>query len=72
MHKEAFADFAYHLDLLKDIFQYYVKCIEHLKVDQQNNVDTKSMEDKIIDDCLLKQTPMPEVLPEITDVHDIC
>src|SRR3954464_3020977 len=38
-------------------------------VDQQNNVNT---EDKIIDDCLLKQTPMPEVLSEITDVHDIC
>ena len=46
--------------------------VSEFVVDQQNNVDTKSTEDKIIDDCLLKQTPMPEVLPEITDVHDVC
>ncbi|PKK56103.1 hypothetical protein RhiirC2_800747, partial [Rhizophagus irregularis] len=46
--------------------------ISEFVVDQQNNVDTKSTEDKIIDDCLLKQTPMSEVLPEITDVHDVC
>jgi hypothetical protein len=46
--------------------------VSEFVVDQQNNVDTKSMEDKIIDDCLLKQTPMSEVLTEITDVHDVC
>src|SRR4051812_4706238 len=34
-----------------DVFEFVV--------DQQNNVNT---EDKIIDDCLLKQTLMPEVL----------
>ncbi|CAG8574673.1 6032_t:CDS:2 [Funneliformis mosseae] len=33
-------------------------------VDQQNNVDTKSTEDKIIDDCLLKQIPMSEYKPD--------
>ncbi|CAG8748615.1 10528_t:CDS:2, partial [Funneliformis mosseae] len=46
--------------------------VSEFVVDQQNNVDTKSTEDKIIDDCLFKQTPMSEVLPEITGVHDIC
>ena len=46
--------------------------VSEFVVDQQNNVDTKSTEDKIIDNCLLKQTLMPEVLPEITDVHDVC
>ncbi|CAG8687433.1 11402_t:CDS:2, partial [Funneliformis caledonium] len=30
-------------------------------VDQQNNVNTKSTENKIIDDCLLKQTLIPEL-----------
>jgi len=46
--------------------------VSEFVIDQQNNIDTKSTKDKIIDDCLLKQTLMPEVLPEITDVHDIC
>ena len=46
--------------------------VSEFVIDQQNNVDIKSTKDKIIDDCLLKQTLMPEVLPEITDVHDIC
>ena len=46
--------------------------VSEFVVDQQNNVDTKSTEDKIINDCLLKQTPMSEVLPEITDVHNVC
>src|SRR4051794_12919469 len=41
-------------------------------VDQQNNVDTKSTENKIIDDCLLKQILMPDVLSEITAVHNVC
>ncbi|CAG8528578.1 14221_t:CDS:2, partial [Funneliformis mosseae] len=34
--------------------------VSEFVVDQQNNVDTKSTEDKIIDDCLLKQTLMLE------------
>jgi hypothetical protein len=46
--------------------------VSEFVIDQQNNVDTKPMEDKIIDDCLLKQTPISEVLPEITDIHDVC
>ena len=46
--------------------------VSEFVVDQQNNVDTKSTEDKIIDDYLLKQTMMPEVLLEITDIHNVC
>jgi hypothetical protein len=46
--------------------------VSEFVVDQQNNVDTKSTEDKIINDCLLKQTLMPEVLSEITDIHNVC
>ncbi|CAG8529477.1 3745_t:CDS:2, partial [Funneliformis mosseae] len=34
--------------------------VSEFVVDQQNNIDTKSTEDKIIDDCLLKQTLMLE------------
>ncbi|CAG8731694.1 15179_t:CDS:1, partial [Funneliformis caledonium] len=41
--------------------------VSEFVVDQQNNVVTKSTEDKIIDDYLLKQILMSEVLPEITD-----
>ena len=46
--------------------------VSEFVIDQQNNIDTKSTKDKIIDDCLLKQTLMPEVLSEITDVHNVC
>ncbi|RIA98924.1 hypothetical protein C1645_812094 [Glomus cerebriforme] len=41
-------------------------------IEENARRDVRSTEDKIIDNCLLKQTLMSEVLPEITDVYDIC
>ncbi|CAG8585723.1 12344_t:CDS:2 [Funneliformis caledonium] len=46
--------------------------VSEFVVDQQNNVDTKLTKDKIIDDCLLKQTLLSEVLLKITDIYNVC